>query len=765
MQKKAKNAPKSKREDRKSRAKREKDYMEKLATDVQNFDVEELKSITKFSELPLSSATLKGLKSSHYTTMTDIQVKSIVPALQGHDILGAARTGSGKTLAFLIPVLEFLYRQTWTSMDGLGALVISPTRDLAIQIFEVLRKIGRYHGFSAGLVIGGKDSKDESERISKLNIIIGTPGRILHHMHKSPDFDVSSLGLLVLDEADRILDLGFRHQLNSIVQDLPTQRQTLLFSATQTKTISDLARLSLVDPMYISAHEEKTATPEQLEQFYVVTDLDQKLNMLYSFIRSHTKQKLLVFFSSAKQVRYVYETFRKKQPGIPLLHLHGNKKLTARKEAIDKFSSQQHACLFTTDVVARGIDFPTVDWVIQVDCPEDVATYVHRVGRSARFNKSGHALLFLTPQERPGMLAEIEAKKIPITEQHVKQSRLHNIKKDLQAMCFKDPELKYLGQKAFISYVRSVHIQHNKEIFKIEDLPLEKFAESLGLPGAPQVKKLGNLQKAKELKNTPRALLRLQRGEDSDEEPQEKQKKQVVTKNDRIFNRKNQDVLSEHYSKLVPGFNDDNDDEDDGFMAVKRSDHLIDDEELPNLNEPESKRAAKRALSKKLSAKERGNPTKLVFDDEGNAHELYELEDEEDFKAAGDAKDQQKKYLEQETKVMAERDVEDKELAREKRLEKKRRRQEIERRLREEEEFGDEDGGVEVVLGGEENEEEEEALPDLDRDMESSDEERPAKRSRFQPSESEDEGDGVIEVEEPETLEDLEALSAKLLRR
>ncbi|KAL8853976.1 MAG: hypothetical protein Q9198_010946, partial [Flavoplaca austrocitrina] len=179
----------------------------------------------------------------------------------GSDILGAAKTGSGKTLAFLVPVLENLYRKRWTEFDGLGALILSPTRELAIQIFEVLRKIGRYHTFSAGLVIGGKSLQEERERLGRMNILVCTPGRMLQHMDQTAAFEIDHLQMLVLDEADRILDMGFQSTVDAIVEHLPKKRQTFLFSATQTKKVADLARLSLRDPEYVEPEEQDSGLP------------------------------------------------------------------------------------------------------------------------------------------------------------------------------------------------------------------------------------------------------------------------------------------------------------------------------------------------------------------------------------------------------------------------------------------------------------------------------------------------------------------------
>lgn len=694
---------------------------EELSSLIQRVEDLDLKGIFKsFSDLPLSEPTASGLASSHYKTLTDIQSRAISHALKGRDILGAAKTGSGKTLAFLVPVLENLYRKQWAEHDGLGALILSPTRELAIQIFEVLRKIGRYHTFSAGLVIGGKSLKEEQERLGRMNILVCTPGRMLQHLDQTALFDTYNLQMLVLDEADRILDLGFQQTVDAIIGHLPKERQTLLFSATQTKKVSDLARLSLQDPEYVAVHETaSSATPSKLQQHYVITPLPQKLDILWSFIRSNLKSKTMVFLSSGKQVRFVYESFRHLQPGIPLMHLHGRQKQGGRLDIVTRFSQSKHCVLFSTDVAARGLDFPAVDWVIQLDCPEDADTYIHRVGRTARYEREGRAVLFLDPSEEEGMLKRLEQKKIPIEKINIKANKQQSIKDQLQNMCFKDPELKYLGQKAFISYVKSVYIQKDKEIFKLKELKLDEFAASLGLPGAPRIKFIKG-DDTKQRKNAPRAAAHLlSDDDDTDEEDGEKKSKkkeepQVRTKYDRMFERRNQDVLAEHYSKLI---NDDGTmvapnagagadaDEDDDFLSVKRRFDAGDkdlgssgdeDDESEKGNKKnvkvvhidgstplviDSKRREKLLKSKKKLLKFKGKGTKLVYDDEGNPHELYELEDEEQFKARGDAKDQQAKFLAEEAERTRLADMEDKEIAKQKRREKKEKRKAREREL------------------------------------------------------------------------------------
>ncbi|SMN20807.1 similar to Saccharomyces cerevisiae YJL033W HCA4 Putative nucleolar DEAD box RNA helicase [Maudiozyma saulgeensis] len=752
---------------RKEARKREDDYLKGLETKIQEYDPKTANS-KFFKDLPISSQTLKGLSEAAFIKLTDIQRESIPVSLKGYDVLGAAKTGSGKTLAFLIPILEKLYRERWTEYDGLGALVISPTRELAMQIYEVLTKIGTHTSLSAGLVIGGKDVKFELERISRINILIGTPGRILQHLDQAVGLNTANLQMLVLDEADRCLDMGFKKTLDAIIGNLPPTRQTLLFSATQSNSLSDLARLSLTNYKSVGTKDitnkddDEPATPKTLQQSYVISELADKLDVLFSFIKSHLKAKIIVFMSSSKQVHFVYETFRKMQPGISLLHLHGRQKQKARTETLDKFSRAQQVCLFATDVVARGIDFPAVDWVLQLDCPEDVDTYIHRVGRSARYGKKGRSLIILTPQEEV-FLQRLKAKKIEPEKLTIKQSKKKSIKPQLQSLLFKDPELKYLAQKAFISYVKSIYIQKDKEVFKFDSLPTDDFAISLGLPGAPNIKFKGtkSFERAKELKNSSRKLKALEKADD-DGEIRDKTK-EVKTKYDKMFGRKNQTVLSEHYMNVTGVQGAENEEDEDNFMTIKRKDHILNEDELPELSLPTSIRGQKRALSKKASLSTKGNASKTVFDDDGVAHPVYELEGEEDFAKKGDAKTQKDEYLKKETEVMATADSTDKQVAKEKRQEKKRKRLEAMRR-EEMAEYSDNEGDVETqVYLGTGN------LSDDMEDAESDTEDRQNKRARFNStSDSEDDSDaneyGVTEIDAPETLEDLESLTARLIQ-
>ena len=727
--------------------KRDEGDLDALSTRIADLEAKPSTPPATFAELPLSKPTQSGLKDSQFTKLTTVQASGIPSALKGADILGAAKTGSGKTLTFLVPVLENLYRKRWTEYDGLGALILSPTRELAIQIFEVLRKIGRYHTFSAGLVIGGKSLQEERDRLGRMNILVATPGRMLQHMDQTAEFEIGNMQMLVLDEADRIMDMGFKETVDAIVEHLPKDRQTLLFSATQTKRVSDLARLSLKELEFVSVHETaESATPATLQQNYIVTPLPEKLDTLWSFIRANLKRKILVFLSSGKQVRFVYEAFRHLQPGLPLLHLHGRQKQTARLDITTRFSASKSACLFATDVAARGLDFPAVDWVVQVDCPEDADTYIHRVGRTARYEHEGQAVIFVDPSEEEGMLGALERKRVFLEKIHVREKKMQStIKNQLQNICFKDPELKYLGQKAFVSYVRSVHIQKDKNVFKMKELNLEQFAASMGLPGAPRVRFVKG-EDAKRRKNAPRQLLAV--SSDSEERVEgsgKKEKRSVITKYDRMFERRNQDVLSAHYAKMIEmedgeGANGGNAatadaDEDNDFLAVRRrfdagdvalggSDLFSSDGEADQDQEPDSvperkskwvagearqnkaekpskamkkaiqlskhtdeallidsKRREKLLKSKKKLLKFKGHGTHVHFDDDDVPHEAEYYQREEEFVKKGRPEEQRDAFVEAEKQKTEVADREDKETARRKRKEKKEKRKARERAM------------------------------------------------------------------------------------
>ncbi|XP_051125087.1 DEAD-box ATP-dependent RNA helicase 32 [Andrographis paniculata] len=678
-------------------------------------------SAVKFIQLPLSKKTKDGLAAAGYSKMTDIQRASLPHSLCGRDILGAAKTGSGKTLAFIVPVLEKLFRARWGSEDGVGCIIISPTRELGGQLFDVLKSVGRYHGFSAGLLIGGrKDVDTEKERVNNLNILVCTPGRLLHHMDETPNFDCPQLQVLVLDEADRILDEGFKKQVNAIISQLPKYRQTFLFSATQTKSVQDLARLSLKDPEYISVDEEsETATPSRLKQTAIVVPLDQKLDMLWSFIKTHLKSRILVFLSSCKQVKFVFEAFKKLRPGIPLKCLHGRMKQDKRTGIYSQFC-EQHSVLFCTDVAARGLDFnQAVDWVVQADCPDDVASYIHRVGRTARYCSGGNSVLFVTPSETK-MIDKLKEKKIPIECVKVKAKLLQPVSGLMAALLAKYPNLQQLAQRAFITYLRSVHKQRDKEVFDVSQLPIDEYSASLGLPMTPKVRFLK--QKTKDKKVSEQMVIVPISAVESPSNPQQ--------------------------GSMVPGSSKEDDSKlEEGFLA-EREPLLVGEENVTNTKDS---MPVTRVLKKKKLKINVHRPvgTRVVFDEEGNT--LPPLAKLADTKMDADSvkldKDKVSQRYAELREAMKVADKEDKALAKE-RLKEKRRKEKMKRKRSRDEDK--EESGLS-----------EEDQSDMDNEANTGNSNK--KQKVYFDSDNEDDGRDKIKMKDKITLREQEELALKLL--
>ena len=279
-------------------------------TDLPSVELPTVQDPQRFSDLGLNERTSQAIQEMGFDSMTEIQRRAIPPLMAGKDVLGAAKTGSGKTLAFLIPAVEMLSGMRFKPRNGTGVLVVSPTRELALQIFGVARDLIEKHSQTFGIVIGGANRRAEAEKLTKgVNLLIATPGRLLDHLQNTPGFVFKNLQSLVIDEADRILEVGFEDEMRSIVKLLPKERQTMLFSATQTTKVEDLARISLrPGPLYINVDDRKEhSTVEGLEQGYVLCDSDVRFRLLFSFLKKHQKKKIIVFFSSCNSVKFYAE--------------------------------------------------------------------------------------------------------------------------------------------------------------------------------------------------------------------------------------------------------------------------------------------------------------------------------------------------------------------------------------------------------------------------------------------------------------------------
>uniref|UniRef100_A0A7S3LI99 ATP-dependent RNA helicase n=1 Tax=Aplanochytrium stocchinoi TaxID=215587 RepID=A0A7S3LI99_9STRA len=445
-------------------------------------------SKTKFSDVELCEHTRKALVEGGFTKMTQIQEKTIPLLLSGKDLLGAAKTGSGKTLAFLIPVIELLAKVEFKPRNGTGALVITPTRELALQIYGVVLELLKYHSQTHGLVIGGANRRTEGERLQKgVNLLIATPGRLLDHMRNTQGFVFRNLLCLIIDEADRILEIGFEEDMKQIIKLLPKKRQTVLFSATQTQNVEELAKLSINSkPVYVSVHEKASqATASGLEQGYVCCPSEKRFLLLYSFLRKTRKKKVMVFFSSCNSVKYHSELLN--YIDMPVREIHGRQKQQKRTTTFFEFCNADAGTLLCTDVAARGLDIPKVDWIIQYDPPDDPKEYIHRVGRAARgATATGRALLFLIPSELK-FLKYLRASNVTVNEYEFPMKKIANVQKQLEDLVSENYYINRTARDAFRSYLMSYASHSHKDIFDVSSLDLKAVGAAFGFRVPPNV--------------------------------------------------------------------------------------------------------------------------------------------------------------------------------------------------------------------------------------------------------------------------------------
>ncbi|KAG4930242.1 hypothetical protein AAZX31_17G119200 [Glycine max] len=445
-------------------------------------------STESFESLGLSEPTYKAIMDMGFHHMTQIQARAIPPLLIGKDVLGAARTGSGKTLAFLIPAVELLYNVKFTPRNGAGVIVICPTRELAIQTHAVAKELLKYHSQTLGLVIGGSARKIEAERIAKgINLLVGTPGRLLDHLQNTKGFIYKNLKCLMIDEADRILEANFEEEMKQIIKILPKNRQTALFSATQTKKVEDLARLSFqTTPIYIDVDDGRTkVTNEGLLQGYVVVPCAKRFIVLYSFLKRHQSKKVMVFFSSCNSVKFHADILNLIQ--LNCSSIHGKQKQQSRTTTFFDFCKAEKGILLCTDVAARGLDIPAVDWIVQYDPPDEPKEYIHRVGRTARGEGGkGNALLFLIPEELQ-FLRYLKAAKVPVKEYAYDEKKVANVQSHLENLVVNNFYLNKMAKEAYRSYILAYNSHSMKDIFNIHHLDLQAVASSFCFSNPPNV--------------------------------------------------------------------------------------------------------------------------------------------------------------------------------------------------------------------------------------------------------------------------------------
>lgn len=369
-----------------------------------------------FQDLPLQPAILKAVAEAGYTSPSPIQAGAIPPVLAGRDLLGCAQTGTGKTAAFALPILQNLSAQT-PQRPCIRALILTPTRELALQIGDSFSAYGKHLKLRHTVIFGGVGQQPQVEALRRgVDILIACPGR-LNDLIGQRLIDLSGIEIFVLDEADRMLDMGFVHDVKKVIAKLPRRRQTLLFSATMPKEIEELADSLLHDPAVVKV-DPVSSTVDRIDQKLYFVEKKQKIELLSYLLQDKSIVNALVFSRTKHGADRIARLLNK--AGITAAAIHGNKSQTARVNALEGFKAGKTRVLVATDIAARGIDISELSHVFNYDLPEVPETYVHRIGRTARAGADGVAISFCSTEEREYLagIEKLNRKKIPVVTGH-----------------------------------------------------------------------------------------------------------------------------------------------------------------------------------------------------------------------------------------------------------------------------------------------------------------------------------------------------------
>ncbi|KAJ3704129.1 hypothetical protein LUZ61_007834 [Rhynchospora tenuis] len=454
-------------------------------------------SDTRFDECPISASSLKGIKDAGYVKMSKVQEATLPLILQGKDVLAKAKTGTGKTVAFLLPAIEVLSKLPSSNLGNkvspINVLVLCPTRELANQAATEAKKLLKYHrSVGAQVVIGGTRLTQEQRNMqaNPCQILIATPGRLKDHIENTAGFQARLKGvkILVLDEADRLLDMGFRRDIERIIAALPKERQTLLFSATVPKEVRQICHVAMrKDHEFVSTVEEGTEeTHAQVRQMYLIVPVEKQLSVLHQLLTKHISQdsdyKVIVFCTTAMVTALVAEVLGGLK--FKVREIHSRKSQSYRTRVSQEFRQSKGIILVSSDVSARGVDYPDVTLVIQIGMPSDRAQYIHRLGRTGRKGKEGQGILMLAPWE----ICFLDAlKDLPITEATPCQPDPGCQDKILKVLARIDMRNKERAYQAWLGYYNSAK-GVGQDKLRLVDLARE-FSESMGLREPPALQR------------------------------------------------------------------------------------------------------------------------------------------------------------------------------------------------------------------------------------------------------------------------------------
>ncbi len=393
---------------------------------------------TSFEEIALAAPIQRALKEQDYHTPSPIQAQSIPTLLKGQDLLGIAQTGTGKTAAFSLPILNALYEDNYRPQRrSCRVLVLTPTRELATQISASFETYGRHIRFSKTLIFGGVGKNPQINAMRPgVDVLVACPGRLLDHMDQG-DVDLSGVEFFVLDEVDRMLDMGFLRDVKRIIAALPRKRQSLFFSATLSPAIDQLARSILHNPTSVSIAPEKT-TAEKVAQSVCFIDREDKRDLLALHLEEEANKGLTIVFSRTKHgadklCRWI------KASGFDAEAIHGNRSQPQRDRTLTRFKKGDLPILVATDVAARGVDVKDVTLVVNFDLPNEAESYVHRIGRTGRAGAAGHAVSYCAPEEHEFFMdvEKLIQQKVPVDSNHAWH---HEKLAELHARGIKSPE-------------------------------------------------------------------------------------------------------------------------------------------------------------------------------------------------------------------------------------------------------------------------------------------------------------------------------------
>ena len=366
-----------------------------------------------FESLGLSQKLLRALSNEGYDTPTPVQSQAIPLLLNGKDVLGVAQTGTGKTAAFALPILQILIKKHNSNKRNIRALVLSPTRELAAQIDERFSVYSQYTDIRHNVIFGGVSQKPQVNSLNRgIDILVATPGRLLDLIQQG-HVDLRSVEFFVLDEADRMLDMGFINDIKKVLEKLPKERQSLFFSATMPKNIIDLSNKILKSPQKIVAHQNST-TAETIQQYIYYTNKSTKKDLLFHILKNKDIKQILIFSRTKHGADRIVRTLKKQN--INSAAIHGDKSQSQRQRTLKEFKENKLRVLVATDIAARGIDIDQLNYVLNYDIPNEAETYVHRIGRCGRAGNKGISISICEPEENTYVkdIEKLISKKIDI---------------------------------------------------------------------------------------------------------------------------------------------------------------------------------------------------------------------------------------------------------------------------------------------------------------------------------------------------------------